>query len=193
MKHLCITLQTQKHCKLACKHSMCMHACGHVPLFPEADAQSETGTLPGAAGELLHQWDPHLGLVPGIGTLCWALCLVTPSLFLFLQLSSRNKDWETAEISSERTRSWESVNLLHQCVANLHVTVNVTFAFGLTGALVFDRGGLSFVLFVLQILGFLPPNLQRKHTTLIEAPQLKAQTVILKAFPGLITSKAKTY
>ena len=67
-----------------------MHACGHVPLFPVADVQSETGTLPGAAGELLRQWDPHLGLVPGIGTLCWALCLVTSSLFLFLQLLSRN-------------------------------------------------------------------------------------------------------
>lgn len=36
-----------------------------------------------------------------------------------------------------------------------------TFGFALIGRLVFDRGSLSFVLFVLQILSLLPPNLQR--------------------------------
>lgn len=40
--------------------------------------------------------------------------------------------------------------------------VKHTFAFGLTGALVFDCGGFSFVLFVLQILSLLPPNLHRR-------------------------------
>ena len=35
----------------------------------------------------------------------------------------------------------------------------VTFAFSICGGLAFDRGGLSFVLFVLQVLRFLPPNL----------------------------------
>lgn len=37
-------------------------------------------------------------------------------------------------------------------------------AFALAGALVFDGRGLGFVLFVLQILGFLPPHLSRDRT-----------------------------
>lgn len=59
-------------------------------------------------------------------------------------------------------------------------TVKDTFAFALTGTLVFDCGSLSFVLFVLQILSFLPPNLHastnRTHRNLSAASQLQAPT-----------------
>lgn len=40
-----------------------------------------------------------------------------------------------------------------------HFSSGVTFAFALSGAFVFDCGGLSFVLLVLQVLSLLSPNL----------------------------------
>lgn len=48
-------------------------------------------------------------------------------------------------------------------MSDISFTVTDTFALGLIDTLVFDGGGLSFVLFVLQILSFLPPDLQRTH------------------------------
>lgn len=46
-------------------------------------------------------------------------------------------------------------------MSDISFVVTDTFALGLTDTLVFDSGSLRFVLFVLQILSFLPPDLQR--------------------------------
>lgn len=75
---------------------------------------------------------------------------------------------------SESTESGE-MKSVNQSLESCHVRVKDTFAFALGGTLVFDGGGLSFVLFVLQILSFLPPNLHRrtnrKHRTFSSPPQ----------------------
>lgn len=70
-------------------------------------------------------------------------------------------------------------------MSDLSFTVTDTFALGLTDTLVFDSGSLSFVLFVLQILSFLPPDLQRTDM-LVQPP-----TVEFKIFLTVFILKRK--
>lgn len=96
---------------------------------------------------------------------------------------------------SERTKTWEMIKLSYQSVWDFAVTVKGTFAFALIGCLVFDCGGLSFILLVLQILSFLPPNLHRrtnrKHRCLVNHRNCKHKHGYSKAFLVLITNKGK--
>lgn len=77
------------------------------------------------------------------------------------------------DLKDNSNENTEMINHPYSLVVNLFHT----FAFGFAGALVFDCSGLSFVLFVLQILSFLPPNLcrktNRKHRTFSASTQLQ--------------------
>lgn len=64
--------------------------------------------------------------------------------------------------SYERTKS-RGVFKHRQSAVNRWAEVDATFALAVAGTLVFDCGGLGFVLLMLQILSFLPPDLHRTN------------------------------